>query len=111
MKVVIIFLGMFVLLTTCKPAPENKVAIGTIATLEAAREIMLAGTCTLVTVTDGAMPHARVMDPLDPDENFEVWLATNPRSRKIEHLSANPNVVLHYIDQVDNGYVSLYGNG
>jgi general stress protein 26 len=109
MKVIIIFLGMIALLTTCKPAPESKPAIGTIAPLEAAREIMNAGTCTLVTVTDNAMPYARVMDPLDPDENFEVWLATNPRSRKIEHLNANPNVVLHYIDQVDNGYVSLYG--
>lgn len=104
--IVFIMVGLFV---SCKPAPESKVAIGAIATREAAREIMLAGTCTLVTVTDGAMPHARVMDPLDPDENFEVWLATNPRSRKIDHLNANPNVVLHYIDQVDNGYVSLYG--
>lgn len=109
MKGTAIFLVIASLFTTCKHAPETKVVIGTIATLEAAREIMLAGTCTLVTVTDGAMPHARVMDPLDPDENFEVWLATNPRSRKVEHLNANPNVVLHYIDQVDNGYVSLYG--
>lgn len=63
----------------------------------------------MVTVNAQAQPYARVMDPLDPDENFEVWLATNPRSRKIEHLNANPNVVLHYIDQLDNGYVSLYG--
>lgn len=109
MKGTVFFLVIALLFTTCKPAPETKVAIGTIATMEAAREIMLAGTCTLVTVTDGAMPHARVMDPLDPDENFVVWLATNPRSRKVEHLNTNPNVVLHYIDQVDNGYVSLYG--
>ncbi len=109
MKNVFGYLAVAFFLTTCKPAPEQQSAPGTIATLEAAREIMKARTCTLVTISANAMPYARVMDPLDPDENFVVWLATNPRSRKVEHLTANPNVVLHYIDRGDNGYVSLYG--
>jgi general stress protein 26 len=109
MKRITPFWFIIVLSATCKPAPETKVAIGTMATLDAAREIMTAGTCTLVTVNNLNQPYARVMDPLDPDKNFVVWLATNPRSRKILHIDTNPNVVLHYVDQVDNGYVLLYG--
>jgi len=103
------FISVALFCLACKSAPESKVAIGTLATLDAAREIMTAGTCTLVTVNDLNQPYARVMDPLDPDNDFVVWLATNPRSRKILHIDTNPNVVLHYVDQVDNGYVSLYG--
>ncbi|MBX2913676.1 MAG: pyridoxamine 5'-phosphate oxidase family protein [Cyclobacteriaceae bacterium] len=102
------FIFLLVLLA-CKTQPESKIAIGTLATLDAAREIMTAGTCTLVTVNDLNQPYARVMEPLDPDKDFVVWLATNPLSRKVFHIEANPNVVLHYVDQVDNGYVSLYG--
>ncbi|MBX2898971.1 MAG: pyridoxamine 5'-phosphate oxidase family protein [Cyclobacteriaceae bacterium] len=95
----------------CQPQPEQKpeAAIGTMATLQAARKIMQGSSCTLVTVDQHAKPYARVMDPLFPDENFVVWLATNPLSRKVEHLYTNPNVVLHYVDASHNGYVSLYG--
>ena len=97
----------------CNPQPKSdanpEAAIGTAATLEAAREIMKTSPCTLVSVNENTMPHARVMDPIDPDENFVVWLATNPGSRKVQQLEANPNVVLHYVDNNDNGYVSLYG--
>lgn len=102
---------LFIALTwfiACRPAPQPAGSNHT-ETLQAAREIMLTGTCTLVTVNANAQPFARVMDPLDPDENFVVWLATNPLSRKLLHIDTNSNVVLHYVDQFDNGYVSLYG--
>lgn len=99
---------VFIWVAACKPATQST-NFSSDATRQAAHEIMLTGTCTLVTVDDNTHPFARVMDPLDPDENFEVWLATNSRSRKLLHIAANPNVVLHYVDQFDNGYVSLYG--
>jgi general stress protein 26 len=100
---------LLVLQLACKPIPESKPVIGTVATLRVAREMMERSSCTFVTVNDKSLPYARVMDPLAPDQNFVVWLATNPRSRKVQHVSANPNVVLHYVDQDENGYVSLYG--
>ncbi|MCW5911323.1 MAG: pyridoxamine 5'-phosphate oxidase family protein [Cyclobacteriaceae bacterium] len=92
----------------CNPKPEPHIHNG-IAVMDAAREIMLAGTCSLITVNENAQPFARVMDPLDPDADFVVWLATNARSRKLEHIKSNNYVVLHYVDHMDNGYVSLYG--
>lgn len=48
------------------------------------------------------------MDPFPPERDFTVWLATNPRSRKVEELRKNPRVTLYYADG-DNGYVSLHG--
>ncbi len=108
MKKLAIFI-MLVLLFACKPKPTPQPVIGTLATLDAAREIMTTATCTLVTVNELNQPHARVMDPLDPEKDFVVWLATNLRSRKVVHMQTNASVVLHYVDKNDNGYVSLYG--
>ncbi|GIL22909.1 MAG: hypothetical protein BroJett042_14220 [Bacteroidota bacterium] len=101
--------GIILCGVACKPTPETKEAPSPLTVQEAAREIMHDNTCMLVSVDEHAMPYARVMDPINPDENFVVWLATNPRSRKVLQLEANPNVVLHYVDKADNGYVSLYG--
>lgn len=111
MKKFLLF-SIILLSVACKQGsnPETKPepAISTIAKLNAAREIMTTNPCTFVSVSD-SLPYARVMDPIDPDENFVIWLATNPGSRKVQQLAANPNVVLHYVDKNSNGYVSLYG--
>lgn len=107
-KFVLIFLFFALACAKPKSDPKPEPAIGTIAKLNAAREIMTTNSCTLVSVYD-SLPYARVMDPINPDENFVVWLATNPGSRKVQHLETNPNVVLHYVDKAENGYVSLYG--
>lgn len=85
----------------CQPSQDSVI-------LSAAREIMESTfTCVFITV-DKKMPRARTMDPFKPEEDFTVWLATNPNSRKVKEIKKNAQVTLYYQDG-ENGYVSLYG--
>jgi len=78
--------------------------------LMAAREIILAsGKCALITLDERGLPQVRTMDPFEPESDFTIWLATNPKSRKVNQIRNNPNVTLYYADKNDNGYVSIYG--
>ncbi|MFQ5651726.1 MAG: pyridoxamine 5'-phosphate oxidase family protein [bacterium] len=79
--------------------------------LAAAREIMTAARyCALITVDASGHPQARVMDPFLPEDDMVVWLATNPKSRKVEQLRRDSRVTLFYFDQGGLGYVSLIGH-
>ena len=64
---------------------------------------------TFITIDENGQPRARVMEPFAPDENFVIWLATNPKSRKVEQIKNNPKATLHYFDKASLGYVSLMG--
>lgn len=66
--------------------------------------------CGLVTTDDNGQPEVRTMDPFQPDKNFIVWLGTNPKSRKVNEIKNNPDVVLYYSDPAGNGYVVIHGN-
>ena len=78
--------------------------------ITAARKVMeSARFCALVTVDEAGLPRARTMDPFLPDANMVVWLATNPRSRKVEQIRGNPHVLLYYSDPEGMGYVTLTG--
>jgi len=79
-------------------------------TLEEARRIIdSAYYCTLVTINGAGQPKARIMEPFPPGEDFSIWLATNPKSRKVTEVSANSKVTLHYFDKNRLAYTSLYG--
>ena len=79
-------------------------------TLKIAREIMSgARFCTMVTTIDGEA-EARIVDPLEPDAGFVVHIATNPRSRKVQQMRANPRVTLLYFDPARLAYVTLIGS-
>ncbi len=65
---------------------------------------------TLITLDKNGQPRARIMEPFEPDENFTIWLATNPRSRKVTQLKNNSTATLHYFDKNNLSYVSLMGN-
>jgi len=65
---------------------------------------------TLITVDKKGQPRARVMEPFEPDNNFIIWLATNPKSRKVTQLKNNSTATLHYFDKSNLSYVSLMGN-
>ena len=65
--------------------------------------------CGLVTFGDSGQPDIRTMDPFQPDENFIVWLGTNPRSKKVNQIKNNPDVVLYYNDPAGNGYAVIHG--
>ena len=65
---------------------------------------------TLITLDKNGQPRARVMEPFEPDENLIIWLATNPRSRKVTQLKNNSTATLHYFNKSNLSYVSLMGN-
>lgn len=79
--------------------------------LGAAKTIMKdAVNCALITVDEENRPRVRMMDPFIPEEDFTVWLGTNPKSRKVKQIRSNPSVTLYYTDKQDSGYVMIQGN-
>ncbi len=78
--------------------------------LEVARQIMVAARyCTLVTLGEGHQPQARIMDPLAPGASLTVYVATNPRSRKVAEIRRDARVTLLYFDAARPAYVTLIG--
>ena len=75
-----------------------------------AREVVEgAAFVSLATLDEEGYPAVRAMDPLPPGEDWMVWLATNPASRKVEQLRAQPRVALHYLAEGVPAYVTLIG--
>ena len=64
---------------------------------------------SLITIDQKGQPRARVMEPFKPENDFTIWLATNPKSRKVNQIKNNPNTSMHYFDKTQMGYVSLMG--
>jgi len=78
--------------------------------LEVAREIMDASRYpSLITVDEDGRAHARPMDAFLPDDDFVVWMGTNPITRKVEQIRREPRVTLYYFDPESLGYVTLVG--
>ncbi|MDA0978398.1 MAG: pyridoxamine 5'-phosphate oxidase family protein [Proteobacteria bacterium] len=78
--------------------------------LALAREtIKAARYAALVTVDEQGQPRARTVDPFLPDDNFVVWVATRPVTRKVSQIRANPGVTLYYFDPASRSYVTLMG--
>ena len=78
--------------------------------LAVAREIMQAARyCTLVTFGEDVYPEARLMDAFPPEADLTVWMATNPKSRKVAQIRKNPRVTLHCFDTASMGTVTLFG--
>src|SRR2546423_1957913 len=76
----------------------------------AAREIMTTTRyCALITSDAQGRTNARTMDAFAPDENMIVWLATNPRSRKVAEIRRRPRVTLYYFDRENQAYVTIHG--
>ena len=82
-----------------------------IAILEISNEIIdSAYYCTLISIDRNGQPRARIMEPFKPDDNYEIWLATNPKSRKVQQLKNNPKSTVNYFNKTELSYVSLMGN-
>lgn len=80
------------------------------AVLKAAREIALkARYATLVTIGPDGQPQSRVVDALGPDEDFTVWIATNPATRKVADLARDPRATLQFFEASLPAYVTLVG--
>jgi general stress protein 26 len=78
--------------------------------IAAARAIMkTARYCALITLDSNGRPQARTMDPFPPEEDMVVWLATNPKSRKVAQIRRNQRVTLYYFVPEDRAYVTISG--
>jgi general stress protein 26 len=78
--------------------------------IDAAREIITAARyCALITKDASGFPQARTVDPFPPDENFVIWIGTNPRTRKVAEIRRNPSVTLYYFDRDAQAYVTIHG--
>ena len=65
---------------------------------------------TLITIDQNGNAKARLMEPFAPEKHFVIYLATNPKSRKVQEIQQNHQATLHYVDAPRTGYVSLYGS-
>jgi general stress protein 26 len=65
---------------------------------------------TLITLDKDLQPRARIVEPFLPEKNHIIWIATNPKSRKVKQLKNNATATLHYFDKNKLAYVSLMGN-
>lgn len=65
--------------------------------------------CILVTRGRTGDLEARLMDPLPPEEDLSVWMVTDPSTRKVRQLEADPRATLAYVDEGGIGYVTLLG--
>mgnify|MGYP001317809955 FL=1 len=76
----------------------------------AAREIVTAARfAALITVDASGAPQARTVDPLVADSGWTVFIATNPRTRKVAEIERDPRVTLYWFDPTIGGYVTLRG--
>lgn len=90
-------------------APAAQPSRGEILTVS--REIIKhARYCTFVTVGADGHPQARIVDPLSPDEDFTIWLATNPLTRKVGEVQRDRRVTLSCFDAASSSYVTLLGH-
>ena len=79
--------------------------------LKAAREVARkARYATFVTIGEDGQPQARIVDALGPDEDFNVWVATNPATRKVAEIAKNPRVTLTFFDPSLPAFVTLLGS-
>jgi general stress protein 26 len=78
--------------------------------IAAAHEIIsTARYCALITIDSSGRAHSRTVDPFAPDENMEIWIGTNPRSRKVAQIRRDPRVTLYYFDRDAQAYVTIFG--
>jgi general stress protein 26 len=78
--------------------------------LEVARTSMEAAEyCFLMTLGPRGLIQARLMQPFPPEEDWTIWLAASPASRKVRELRADPRATLAYDHGQEGAYVTLLG--
>lgn len=108
---------LFVVIVGCTTAPDSTKPFKKEFTVEeqiilseAKKLIASAYYTTLITQDKKHQPRARVVEPFFPEEDYTIWMATNPKSRKVQQLKHNSKTTLHYFDKNRLGYVSLMGD-
>ena len=65
--------------------------------------------CVLVTLDSENKPTTRVMEHNLYNKKFDIYLVTNPFSRKVSHLKSNPIISLNFQSNDRLSYVSVNG--
>jgi len=80
------------------------------AVIAAAKDVMHAARyCALITNGPDGYPQARTVDAFAPEDDLTIWIGTNPVTRKVAEIEADPNVTLYYFDAEGTNYVTLLG--
>jgi general stress protein 26 len=101
----LVFLGSAALLTGLPTVAADRADV-----LKAAREVAeKARYATFITIGQDGQPQARIVDPLGPDEDFNLWVGTNPLTRKVAEIAKDPRVTVSFFDLAGPAYVTLVG--
>ncbi len=68
-----------------------------------------ASTCALITIDENGFPISRMMQTLPTENDFIIWLATKPNTRKAEHVKVNEKVSVYFTENQSTGYVCIQG--
>jgi general stress protein 26 len=79
-------------------------------TLSTARAMLNKATyCFLITHSTKPWCSARLVQPIIDAENFIIWFGTNPSSRKVQEIQANPHITVAIENTKEDANIVLYG--
>ncbi|MFT5012455.1 MAG: general stress protein 26 [Patiriisocius sp.] len=64
----------------------------------------------LISMGEAGQPRSRIVDAFPPDDDFVIYVATKPNTRKVKQIRNQPKVTLFYFDPESRNYVSVMGN-
>ena len=65
--------------------------------------------CFFISDVGDHVPHARLMQPYEPERDFTIYFGASPRSRKIREIRRQPKVSLAFYSQQETAYLTLQG--
>jgi len=78
--------------------------------LEAARKLVKTTEyCFFITEGGDGCPHARLMQPYEPEQDFTIYFGASPRSRKVREVRRRSEVSLAFYNQQDTAYLTFVG--
>ena len=66
--------------------------------------------CFLITLSESGEPHARLVQPFEPEQDLTIWVGTWKESRKVGEIQKDNRVTLAFHDKEDTAYVTLLGS-
>jgi general stress protein 26 len=96
--------------TASQGAPKSPATPAREDIIAAARDIVRqARYCSLMTIAEDGHAQARIVDPLEPDPDFTMWIATNPLTRKVREIQRNPRTTVLCFDAATSSYITIVG--
>ena len=78
--------------------------------MAAARDVMQKAVyCTFITIGEDGQPQARIVEPTSPDADLNIWIGTNPLTRKVKQIQRDARVTLLYFHAASSSYVTVLG--